>query len=198
MSNAGRPNQREHILDTALRLMAQNGAAKTSMRLLAKECGLNVAAIYHYFDSKDALLTAVVEERQYASRLAAPPPIDINAPIEDRVARIYREMWDGAIAEEAIWRLLLGEGIQGESAVQPMGAGLLDVVRQGLAAWIGLVIPEIENPQMAAEVMTGQMFIGFIRHIFEPAVDTDDIRVDGEATLIALLTRERHTVDCSE
>lgn len=42
------------------------------MRLLARECGLNPAAIYHYFESKDALLAAVIDERRGA-RLAEVP-----------------------------------------------------------------------------------------------------------------------------
>ncbi|MCB0970444.1 MAG: helix-turn-helix transcriptional regulator, partial [Acidimicrobiales bacterium] len=65
-----RPNQREHILDVALALWSAQGSAKTSMRELARECGLNVAAIYHYFESKDALLAAVIDERRYEARLA--------------------------------------------------------------------------------------------------------------------------------
>ena len=75
-----RPNQREHILDVALRLMSEHGSAKTSMRMLAKECGLNVAAIYHYFESKDALLAAVIDERQYGAHLAEIPEIPPSMP----------------------------------------------------------------------------------------------------------------------
>src|SRR4051812_26722313 len=61
---AVRPNQREHILDVTLQLMSEQGAGRTSMRQLAAACGLNVAAIYHYFPSKDALLAAVIDERR--------------------------------------------------------------------------------------------------------------------------------------
>ena len=43
-----RPNQRGHILDVTLRIMSEQGAAKTSMRQLARECGINVATLYHY------------------------------------------------------------------------------------------------------------------------------------------------------
>jgi len=58
---ATRTNQREHILDVALQLMSRAGSTGVSMRQLARACGLQVAAIYHYFPSKDALLTAVIE-----------------------------------------------------------------------------------------------------------------------------------------
>ena len=66
-----RPNQRGHILDVTLRIMSDQGAAKTSMRQLARECGINVATLYHYFESKDALLAAVIV-RLIASLAAMP------------------------------------------------------------------------------------------------------------------------------
>ena len=61
-------NQRERILDEALRLMSAEGSAAMSMRQLALACGVQVAAIYHYFPSKDALLQSVFEERRYDTR----------------------------------------------------------------------------------------------------------------------------------
>ncbi len=59
------PNQREHILRTALSLMSQQGVDGTSMRSLAAATGLNVATLYHYFPSKRDLLVAVLEERGF-------------------------------------------------------------------------------------------------------------------------------------
>ena len=56
--------QRARILDAALTLVSDLGAAGTSMRRLASTCGLNVATIYHYFPSKADLYVAVVEEVQ--------------------------------------------------------------------------------------------------------------------------------------
>ena len=41
-----RPNQREHILDVALKLMSERGAAGMSMRQLASACGVQVAAMF--------------------------------------------------------------------------------------------------------------------------------------------------------
>ncbi|NLA37489.1 MAG: TetR/AcrR family transcriptional regulator [Actinobacteria bacterium] len=172
VSNAGRPNQREHILDIALGLIAQHGASKMSMRQLAKECGLNVAAIYHYFESKDALVKAVVDERQYGARMADIPELDSALSPEDRLTAVFTTIWDGAIAEEPVWRLLLGEGLRGEPAVMSVGKDLLDTIQPALADWISSTIPELESPDHVAALVTGQMFAGFMRHIFEPDLDT--------------------------
>ena len=75
-SPADRPegsNQRQHILSTALSLMAQQGVDGTSMRNLAAATGLNVASLYHYFPSKRDLLVAVLEERGFVDDPASPP-----------------------------------------------------------------------------------------------------------------------------
>ena len=69
-----RNNRREEILDIALALMSDKGLAGTSMRKLANACDLNVAALYHYFPSKQALFEAVIAERQYGNRIAKPRP----------------------------------------------------------------------------------------------------------------------------
>ena len=68
-----RPNQREHILDVALKLMSERGAAGMSMRQLASACGVQVAAIYHYFESKDAIYDAMFRQgyEQFLAWMAA-------------------------------------------------------------------------------------------------------------------------------
>ena len=184
-----RPNQREHILDVALGLIAAHGTAKMSMRMLAKDCGLNVAAIYHYFESKDALVAAVVDERQYGTRLAEIPEIDPALPAPDRLELMFREVWVGALAEEPVWRVLMGEGVRGEPVVLPVGKGLLDVIGPGIAQWLEQSIPEIDHPDAVAQMLLGQLFSGFLRHIFEPDLDTELIRRDATAALRAIVFR---------
>lgn len=186
-----RPNQREHILDVALRLMSEHGSAGTSMRLLAKECGLNVAAIYHYFESKGALLTAVIEERRYGARLAEVGALPPGLSADQRVRHIFGEVWQGALAEEPVVRLLLGEAVRREPAALPVGQGLLDMIRSGLEAWLAEALPELAvPPALAAELVVGQLFAGFVQRIFEPTRDPAEIeRAGADALVAALLPR---------
>jgi AcrR family transcriptional regulator len=53
-------SSRERILDSATELFGQHGYRLTSMELVAQECGLTRQALYHHFDSKEALFRAVV------------------------------------------------------------------------------------------------------------------------------------------
>lgn len=163
--------------------MSELGSTKMSMRQLARECGLNVAAIYYYFESKDALLTAVIDERRYGARLAVIPQIDPSLPPQDRLAIVFATVWDGALAEEPVWRLLLGEGLRGEPAALPVGRGLLEVFRPGLADWLDSAIPEVQSPDAVTDLLIGQLFAGFVRHIFDPDTPLTTIRDEAGRSL---------------
>ncbi|NOC82987.1 TetR family transcriptional regulator [Ruegeria sp. HKCCD6428] len=53
--------KRKQILKTAAKVFADQGFDRASMTLLAKECGISKANIYHYYDSKDAILYDILE-----------------------------------------------------------------------------------------------------------------------------------------
>lgn len=52
--------KRQAILSTAASFFAKNGFDRSSMTKLAQACGVSKALIYHYYDSKDALLYDIV------------------------------------------------------------------------------------------------------------------------------------------
>jgi len=178
-TTAPRANQREHILDEALRLMSAQGCAGMSMRQLALACGVQVAAIYHYFPSKDALLQSVFEERRYVARLAEEEQgafaIDPDASERERLRAVFNLFWVGALGEEPVLRLLLGEALRGQPVALPTGTALLELFRTGVMHLLAAYVPEIEDPETVSQVFIAQVFAGFIRHIFEPDADTDEI-----------------------
>ena len=53
--------KRELILQSAARIFATDGFDRASMAQLARECGISKANIYHYYDSKDALLYDILD-----------------------------------------------------------------------------------------------------------------------------------------
>lgn len=155
-------DQRERILDTALELMAERGASATSMRTLAAACGLNVAALYHYFPSKDALLRAVIEERRYGAQLQSMPVPDLRLAADERLVELIVGMWDGALAEAPIWRLLLSEALHGDPTARDVGTELLATLEDGLRDTLPRLFPELTVPVDVAARLVGAALVALL------------------------------------
>lgn len=61
--------RRRELLDCALRLFAERGYESVSIRDIAREAHVTAGLAYHYFDSKQRLFSAALEE--YAQQCAA-------------------------------------------------------------------------------------------------------------------------------
>jgi AcrR family transcriptional regulator len=100
------------ILDAAERLFARNGIEATSLRAITAAAGVNLAAVNYHFQSKEALLHAVIARRldpMNQRRLAmldaceaaagnGPPPLD---QVLDALLRPVVEMVSGPAKEFA-------------------------------------------------------------------------------------------------
>jgi AcrR family transcriptional regulator len=56
-------NTKTRLLDTAERLFAHQGIEATSLRTITAEAGVNLAAVNYHFQSKEALMHAVIARR---------------------------------------------------------------------------------------------------------------------------------------
>lgn len=54
-------SRREEVLDAGLTLISEHGVAGASLRKLAAKLGMSQPSLYHYFDSKDALVQQIIE-----------------------------------------------------------------------------------------------------------------------------------------
>lgn len=90
------------IKDEARRQLAADGAAKLSLRAVARELGMVSSALYRYFPSRDELLTALIIDAYDAVGAAAEAALDGAAPARqsDPVAR-----WTAVCAAVRAWAL---------------------------------------------------------------------------------------------
>jgi AcrR family transcriptional regulator len=56
-------DRREQIIAAALRVFAQKGFVRATNKDIAREAGITPGLIYYYFEDKEALLKAVIEEK---------------------------------------------------------------------------------------------------------------------------------------
>lgn len=82
---------RAQIIEGALRALAKTGVLGTTTRKIADEAGVRLSTLHYHFDSKSALLLAVIE-----------------AYIEDATRSLREQMMDSASLDECIAQLLRG------------------------------------------------------------------------------------------
>ena len=84
---------RREILDVAAKLFRENGVAATTLRDIAKRCGIKAASIYHHFSSKDDLLLEVLDfgiERIHSTLADVLGRIPADAPFEAKLRAAIR------------------------------------------------------------------------------------------------------------
>src|SRR5262245_53931731 len=59
---AASPRARDAIKKIAAQLIAERGYHSTSLRQLANEAGITLGTLYHYFPSKEALLSELIDD----------------------------------------------------------------------------------------------------------------------------------------
>ena len=69
-SNEGESTAQDRILDAAMLVFRRHGFRRSSIEQAAEEAGLTRQALYHHFESKEALFRAVIE-RLHEKALAA-------------------------------------------------------------------------------------------------------------------------------
>ncbi|GIL27500.1 TetR/AcrR family transcriptional regulator [Actinocatenispora comari] len=85
------PRRGAHVLDAALRVIAEDGFAALSMRTVATAAGVSLAQVQYYFRSKDELLAAAFEHVS-ADVVARAEQVDTNGPTRE-VLRGLLHVW---------------------------------------------------------------------------------------------------------
>ena len=134
------------IKDAALHQLAEGGTGALSLRGVARSVGMTVQSLYHYFDSRDALLTALVSDAHHRladAVQAAAEETRGRPPLRRRMAATaaYRE-W--ALANRPAFLLIYGTPVPGYApppdsdagpAALRLAAPFLDVVNRRCARW---------------------------------------------------------------
>ena len=148
------------ILETARAHLVEHGASDLSLRAVARELGMASSAVYRYFPSRDALLTALIVDSYNALGQAAE---DADASVErrdDHLGRwraIGQAVRDWAIAHPHEYALIYGTPIPGYDAPQDTidPAARVSLVLLGLLRDIAPPADGIDAPitdELAAQV----------------------------------------------
>lgn len=129
------------ILDAAREHLAEQGAGALSLRAVAREVGMVSSAIYRYFDSRDALLTALITDA-YNSLGEAVESAEGSVPRADLLGRWRAtattvRVW--ALESPHLYALVYGSPVPGYAAPQDTVGPATRVTRvlAGLLADVG-------------------------------------------------------------
>jgi AcrR family transcriptional regulator len=174
---AGAAASRARILDAALDLMSERGVAGASMRSLAGACDLNVATLYHHFPSKADVFRAVIEERAFNERFRTEGIPELpGGTAGERLAHLLRWLWREAAAEEAVWRLLIGESLRGEPVASTTSLELVAMLEEVALRTVEARIPELgDRAPAVARAVVGLMFALIVEHL---ALGPDEVRAE--------------------
>jgi AcrR family transcriptional regulator len=92
-------DRREQILEAALRVFARKGFARSTNKDIATEAGITPGLIYHYFESKEDLLQAVIEAASPVQSIRALPPEALAQPAEIFLRFVLQQMLEIAESE---------------------------------------------------------------------------------------------------
>ncbi len=108
---AARDARRADILAAAIRVLAREGVAETTTRMIAAEARVNQATLRYYFGSKDDLLLAVLQEmmRRTQEVVAAAAPLTpaLAAPggLRAAIAESITAFWAHVEAEPELQQM---------------------------------------------------------------------------------------------
>lgn len=123
------------IKDEARRQLAEQGAARLSLRAVARELGMVSSALYRYFPSRDELLTALIIDAYDALGAAAEAALERTSATPDPLVRwcdVARAVRGWALAHPHEYALVYGSPVPGYAAprdtVRPASRGALTLI----------------------------------------------------------------------
>jgi AcrR family transcriptional regulator len=147
----GSPDTRAAILAAARDRFAAEGFARTTIRAVAADAGVDAALVHHYFGTKDDLFVAAlalpVDPRALLAEAVTGPPEGAAEPF----LRTFLSIWDDEALQPgliATVRRILEPG--GDRLVRD---GFLPVVLLPVGESLGIAHPELRMPFVASQVI---------------------------------------------
>lgn len=101
-----RESRREQIMNAALKLFATEGYSHCSISRLASHAGISKGLMYNYFDSKEALLLALIEEGM-SDIMAFFDPDHDGILTSDELTTFIREVFRSMQDNQQFWILYI-------------------------------------------------------------------------------------------
>jgi AcrR family transcriptional regulator len=151
--------RREAILQAAAEVFARQGYRGGSLALIGERVGLTPAGVLRHFRSKEALLLAVIADRDrraaaIAAELAPLPPLEWLRGVVR-----YAELGESEPGIAALYTVLQAEHLESEGEVRTFFLERNRLIREGIARALtlgqddGVIRPDVDPDQVATELV---------------------------------------------
>ena len=157
---------KQRILDTAERLIGEQGYAGTSLRHIIAEAGVNLAAVHYHFGSKEELLDRVIlrkAEAVNAERLARLDRLETagKAPVSvEKVLNAFFEPMIEAGSQSPQFVRLMGR-LYAEGLLPAVVAKHFQPTLERFVQALHRALPELPQTELASRL---QFMIGAMSH----------------------------------
>jgi TetR/AcrR family transcriptional repressor of uid operon len=185
--------KRAEILEAAGRCFMRSGFHGGSISAICAEAGISPGHLYHYFENKEAIVSALVQDRLKSATKRYQLLVNMDAIVPSFLAEIEdylrRERWSGFTFQKMMLSDILGEASRNPAIAamfadfsRQRNAYAADWLRKGQAA--GQVDPSLD-PEGAAAVLISSLDAAGTWPIRDPEFDFEK----NFAVLRTMLTR---------
>lgn len=148
VTEAHKVARRQQIIDAAYRCFARKGLNQTTMRDIYDEAELSAGAVYHYFDSKDAIIEASFEFDYERSQALFESAIVRDDPVK-AVHELLDFFFQGLESAAMLGAPQVNAQSWGEALVKPP---LLNTIQRLLNSYLEALTKIISKAQAIGEI----------------------------------------------
>jgi len=147
--------RRAQLVDAVFRVVARDGIEGASVRTVAREAGLSMGSLRHYFATQAELLAFSLGEveRRMRARLA---DLDTSGDPRDALERVLHQLvplTPESRVEHEIWLAFVGKAVA-EPALHELNARVYDELR----ALIRRLVPDVLGPDRDADLEAERLY----------------------------------------
>ena len=163
--------RREQLIEAALAVFAHKGVDGASVKDIARAAAVTPGLLYHYFDSKEGLVAAVLEERGFSAQLHALLGEQADQPAAVVLPRLMRA-FDETLAANADLVSLFFSASHADAALRDFVATGQDLLQSYLKSRARAGELQAELVRAAAATLFAAVAIG---HKTGRRLNTDEL-----------------------
>jgi AcrR family transcriptional regulator len=101
--------RRQQIIDAALKIFAEKGFVKTTIKDISQTAGTSQGLMYHYFKSKEELLAAVIESHSFIAQLRRITSSTHTKPVRQVLYEITNGFYNLLASNKELISIVLSE-----------------------------------------------------------------------------------------